>query len=223
MPSTSSDDTTSVGQISNNDKSKYGREIEGLVTGCNENNLSLNAGKTKEMIIDFRKRRGERSPIYINGDDVERVSCIKFLGVRITNHLSWTSHIDVTVKKTQQRLFFLRRLRKFVMSVRLLTNFYRCTIETKLSECIMAWYGNCSAQDCKKLQKVECAAQTITEANFPSTDSIYMACCCRKAANIIKTHCTLVMTTYNLFHQTAGMEVEHTSQQVGEQLLSSHY
>eukprot|EP00061_Rhincodon_typus_P007185 g28614.t1 len=58
-----------------------------------------------------------------------------------------------------------------------LTNFYRCTIESILFACIMAWYGNCSAQDLKKLQKVVCTAQTITDANFPSMDSIYMSRC----------------------------------------------
>eukprot|EP00061_Rhincodon_typus_P008082 g30380.t1 len=92
----------------------------------------------------------------------------------------------MTVKKAQQRLFFLRQLRKFGMFIRSLTNFCRCTIESLLLGCIMAWYGNCSAQDHKKLQKVVCMAQTITEANLPSIDSIYMAHCCEKAVNIIK-------------------------------------
>eukprot|EP00061_Rhincodon_typus_P006050 g26269.t1 len=31
----------------------------------------------------------------------------------------------------------------------------------------LTWYGNCSAYDCEKLQKVVCTAQTITEANLP--------------------------------------------------------
>eukprot|EP00061_Rhincodon_typus_P001801 g15817.t1 len=89
-------------------------------------------------------------------------------------------------KKVRQRLLFLRLLRKFGMSIRSLTNFYRCTIETILSGCITAGYGNCSAQDRKKLQKVVCTAQTITEANLPSMDSIYMAHCRGNIANIIK-------------------------------------
>eukprot|EP00061_Rhincodon_typus_P001336 g14490.t1 len=86
----------------------------------------------------------------------------------ITYNLSWTSHVDVIVKKAQQHLFFLGQLKKFGMSIRSLTNFFRCTIESIMSGCIMAWYGNCSAQDYKKLQKVVCTAQTITEANLPS-------------------------------------------------------
>eukprot|EP00061_Rhincodon_typus_P016961 g45443.t1 len=120
------------------------------------------------MIVDFRKTRGEHVPIYINGTEVERVKSIKFLGVTITDNLSWTCHVNATVKKAQQHLFFLRLLRKFSMSIRSLTNFYRWTIESALSGCIMAWYGNCSAQNRKKLQKVVCTAPTITEANLPS-------------------------------------------------------
>ena len=40
------------------------------------------------------------------------------------------------VKKAQQRLFNLRRLKKFGLAPKTLTNFYRCTIT--------AWYGNCT-------------------------------------------------------------------------------
>eukprot|EP00061_Rhincodon_typus_P010870 g35477.t1 len=123
------DDTTVLGWISNNDKSKYRREIDALVTWSNENNLSLNVGKTKELITDFRKKGGEHAPIHIEGTEVERMNSIKFLGVTITNDLSWTSHVDAIVKKAQQHLFSLRRLRKCGMSIRSLTNFYRCTIE----------------------------------------------------------------------------------------------
>eukprot|EP00061_Rhincodon_typus_P010930 g35572.t1 len=130
------DDTTAVGQISNNVESKYRREIEGLVMWCIENNLSLNVGKTKGLIIDLRKKGGEHAPIYIHGAKAERVDSVKFLGVTITNNLSWTSHVNATVKKPQHHLFFLRRLRKFGMTTRSLTNFYRCTIESILSGCI---------------------------------------------------------------------------------------
>eukprot|EP00061_Rhincodon_typus_P001669 g15410.t1 len=72
------------------------------------------------------------------------------------------------------------------MSIKSLTNFSRCTTESILSGYIMAWYVNYSAQGRKKLQRVVCTAQTITEANLPSMDSIYITRCCGKVANIIK-------------------------------------
>eukprot|EP00061_Rhincodon_typus_P004760 g23367.t1 len=102
------------------------------------------------------------------------------------NNLPWSSHVDVTVKKEQQLVFFLRRLRKFSMSIRTLTSVYRCTIESIPSGCITAWYGTCSAQGHKKLQKVLYTVQTIMKAKLLTMDSIYMSRCYGKAANIIK-------------------------------------
>ena len=34
---------------------------------CQDNNLSLNVIKTKEIIVDYRKMRTERAPILIDG------------------------------------------------------------------------------------------------------------------------------------------------------------
>eukprot|EP00061_Rhincodon_typus_P017275 g45896.t1 len=62
--------------------------------------------------MDFRKQGGRLTPTYINGAKVEMVERIKFLGVMIANNLSWSTHIDATVKKAQH-LYFLRRLWKF--------------------------------------------------------------------------------------------------------------
>jgi hypothetical protein len=48
------------------------------------------------------------------------------------------------VKKAQQRLFNLKRLKKCVFSTKTLTSFYRCTIESTLLGCITDWYCNCT-------------------------------------------------------------------------------
>eukprot|EP00061_Rhincodon_typus_P012723 g38633.t1 len=132
------------------------------------------------------KERRRTCPMYINETEVERVESVKFLRVMITDNLFWTSHVDAMVKKAERYLFFLRQLRIFGMSIRILTNFDRCTTESILSGCIMAWCGNCSAQDRKKLQRVVCTAQTTSEVNLLSMDSIYMAHCRGKAANFTK-------------------------------------
>eukprot|EP00061_Rhincodon_typus_P009518 g33087.t1 len=43
----------------------------------------VHVSKTKELIIDFRKKGGGHAAIYINGAEVERVESVKFLGVMI--------------------------------------------------------------------------------------------------------------------------------------------
>ena len=46
--------------------------------------------KTKEMIVDYSKKRTEHAPILINVAAVEQVESFKFLGVHITNKLTWS-------------------------------------------------------------------------------------------------------------------------------------
>ena len=82
------------------------------------NNLTLNVNKTKEMIVDFRKQQREHPPINIDGTVVERLVSFKFLSVHITDKLKWSNHTDSVVKKAQQRLFNLRRLKKFALSAK---------------------------------------------------------------------------------------------------------
>ena len=40
---------------------------------CQDNNLSHNVNETKELIVDYRKRRAQQTPINIDGAVVERV------------------------------------------------------------------------------------------------------------------------------------------------------
>ena len=76
---------TVVGLITDNDKTAYREEVTDLAAWCQDNNLSLNVNKTKEMIVDHRKRRTEHAPILIDGAVVEQIESFKFLGVHITN------------------------------------------------------------------------------------------------------------------------------------------
>jgi hypothetical protein len=74
------DDPTVVGLITDHDETAY-REVRDLAVWSQENNLSLNVIKTKEMIVDNRKKWTEHTPILIDGAAVEQVESFKFLGV----------------------------------------------------------------------------------------------------------------------------------------------
>ena len=58
-----------------------------------------------------------------------------------------TTNTNVVDKKAQQRLHFLRMLRRNHLEKKLLVAFYHLTIENVLTYCITAWYANCSLAD----------------------------------------------------------------------------
>ena len=59
-------DTTVVGLITNNDETPFRDKVRDLAVWCQHNNLSLNLGKTKELNVDYRKRRAKHAPIHID-------------------------------------------------------------------------------------------------------------------------------------------------------------
>uniref|UniRef100_A0AAX7TT88 Alkylated DNA repair protein AlkB homologue 8 N-terminal domain-containing protein n=1 Tax=Astatotilapia calliptera TaxID=8154 RepID=A0AAX7TT88_ASTCA len=130
--------------------------------------------------------REVHTPITINGAAVERVSSFRFLGVHLAEDLTWSVHTNKTVKKAQQRLFFLRRLKRFGMSPHILRTFYHCAIESILTGCITTWYGNSTAYNCKALQRVVRCSERIIGGELPSLQDIYRKRCLRKAGRIIK-------------------------------------
>jgi hypothetical protein len=84
-----------------------------------------------------------------------------------------SKHTKTVVKRAQQRLFPLRRLKRFGMGPQILKNFYNCTIENILTSCITSWYGNCSTSDHKALQRVVRTAQYIPVAKLAAIQDLY--------------------------------------------------
>ncbi len=178
------DDTTVVGLISNRDETNYRSEVSRLAGWCRDNNLSLNVEKTKEIVVDFMRVHTQHAPLTINGATVERVSSTKFLGVHITEDLSWTNNTASLAKKAQQRLYFLRKLRRARAPTPIMCTFYRGTIESILTSCITVWYGACNASCRKSLQRIVRAAEKIVGVSLPSLQDIYSTRLTRKALSI---------------------------------------
>ncbi|XP_072887295.1 uncharacterized protein [Hemitrygon akajei] len=78
----------------------------------------------------------------------------RFLGVHLAENLTCSLNTSSTAKKAQQRLYFLRRLRKVHLPPPILITFYRGCIESISSSCIAAWFRNCTVSDRKTLQRL---------------------------------------------------------------------
>ena len=181
------DDTAVVGLISGGDEFAYREEVATLEKWCADNNLSLNVSKTKEIVVDYRRKiEEELQPVTINGSVVERVDTFKYLGVTIEKDLTWDCHATAVVKKAQQRLYGLRRLKKFGLRPNTIRDFYRGTIESLLTSSFTSWYGSCTDRDRKALRRVVRTAEKITGCELPSMEDLYTQRCLQKSLRIIK-------------------------------------
>ena len=70
-----------------------------LTTWCSQNNLELNALKTVEMVVDFRKNTAPLTPITLCDSPVNTVESFRFLGTNLSQDLKWELDISSLTKK----------------------------------------------------------------------------------------------------------------------------
>ena len=78
------------------------------MTWCNQNSLELNALKTVEMVVDYRKNSAPPAPITLCDSTIDTVETFRFLGTVISQELKWELNISSLIKKAKQRMYFLR-------------------------------------------------------------------------------------------------------------------
>ncbi len=179
------DDITLIGLIQDGDESAYRQEVKELTVWCSLNNLELNTLKTVEMIVDFRRNPPALPPLTIMNNSVNAVESFRFLGTTISQDLKWDTHIDSIVKKAQQRMYFLRQLKKFNLPQAHMTQFYSAVIESVLCSSITVWFGSASKSDIRRLQRTVRTAERIIGVHLPSLQDLYYSRVKKRAGNII--------------------------------------
>ncbi|KAI3373786.1 hypothetical protein L3Q82_022363 [Scortum barcoo] len=96
------------------EEGEYRTLVDNFVEWSKQNHLRLNVNKTREMVIDFRRKKMPSQPLYGSGGRWwNEVEDYKYLGVVIDNRLDWKSNMEAVYKKGMSRLYFLRKLRSF--------------------------------------------------------------------------------------------------------------
>ncbi|KAK3557065.1 hypothetical protein QTP70_024451, partial [Hemibagrus guttatus] len=95
-----------------------------------------------------------------------------YRGTTITKELKWAQNISSLTKKAQQRMYFLRQLKKFLLPVKMLVNFYTAIIESVLTSSITVWFAAATARDKAKLQRVIHSAEKMIGCSLPSLQEL---------------------------------------------------
>ena len=65
-----------------------------------QNRVQLISEKCKELRISFVKDEPQLASIVIDGNELQRVSSAKLLGLTITSNFTWNEHIGDVIKKS---------------------------------------------------------------------------------------------------------------------------
>ncbi len=117
---------------------------------------------------------------------VTAVESLRLLGTTISQDMKWDNH-RLMVKKAQQRLYFLRQLRKFNLPQELLKHFYSAIIESVLYTSITIWFSSATKSDLRRQRRVVRTAKRIIGTILPTLQELYLSRESKRAGKITLT------------------------------------
>jgi len=109
----------------------------------------------------------------------------KYLDTLIDDKLSFRDNSDLIYKKSQQRLYLLRKVRSFGVSRELLQIVYKSLVESVLTFNIVVWYENLGVKGKAKVARIVGMAGKTTGAKQDSPSDLYLTAVEQKTARIL--------------------------------------
>lgn len=116
-------------------------QIDAFANWCILNRLSVNPAKCS--VISFSRKK--RTIIYsynLLGTPIQRVHCIKDLGVLLDAKLSYSQHISYAVDKASRTLGFVFKAAKKFTDIYCLKSLYCALVRSTLEYCSAVWSPN---------------------------------------------------------------------------------
>ena len=142
------------------------QELGHLSDWFKANKLSLNAGKTNFMLFG-RKGQSVKNELYItiDGNKIERVDHVKFLGVHIDACLNWKQHTSHVSAKISKSIGIINKI-KCILSNNLLKTLYYSLIYPYLVYCNILWGNACHVSLSKLITLQKRAIRIITRSKY---------------------------------------------------------
>ena len=142
-------------------------DLEALYVWSTTWSLNFNASKCKVITVT-RKKDPLLYDYTLNGQTLERVSCINDLGVTINDELNWSKHIDSITSKARRLCWLIKRSVGYNASTRVKKQLYVSLVRSNVEYCSQIWSGT-SHININKLERVQRSA-TRYILNYPDSD-----------------------------------------------------
>ena len=182
---------------------KVNEEINKLYKWFCANKLSLNANKTKYIVIRPKHRRCDldNMNVLINDIPLNRIgqncvdTSVKFLGICIDEHLTWKNHIQQVNCKISKAMFAIKQVTNLLPGS-LLRKLYFALVHPHLNYGILSW-GNAGQLLRKTITLQKRAIRSINKATYNShTDPLFRSSQILKVPDLYLYQSTLFMFDY---------------------------
>jgi hypothetical protein len=145
------DDALLFGPITDNKSLQL--DLNSLAEWCNTWQMSFNTNKCQVLHFNLTRQDRQLTEYTLNGHKLESTQLTKYLGVNITNDLTWQAQVDYTAKKSNMLLnMLIRQLRGCNRKTKLTT--YKSIVRPILEYATPAWSPYLVHQR-KSLEKVQ--------------------------------------------------------------------
>lgn len=178
-------------------------ELKSINNWMRLNKLSLNSDKTEYMLVT-NKKNVKSMKVVMDGKEIKRKSCIKYLGVIMDDKLSWKQQIQKQCCNLARGSGAMCRI-KYYVNQQTLRMVYFALIYSHLQYCISSW-GSASQsiiQPLNILQK-RCIRILMGSGYRDHTNPLFFQSKCLKVNDIYKFELAKVMykITNNMLSQT---------------------
>ena len=122
----------------------------------NENKKNINGRKTK--VILFNKAHKYDFPPEVSFSDnlnLKVVSDMKLLGVMITSDLKWEKNTQYICQRAMERMWILRRLKKYNLDIEHICDTYIKEIRSLLELAVPVWHSGLTLKQSRDIERVQ--------------------------------------------------------------------
>lgn len=163
---------------------KYEQSVSVFDEWCEANFLEMNVGKTKEMIVDYKRNQTDVAALQLKGQTVERVQEYRYLGTVIDNKLSFAKNAEVILKKCRQRMYMLYQLRSLMVSSKIMEQCYHAFIESILTFSFVCWFRTLSVKSRNSLSGVVNLCSKVVGRKQVPLEQLFQKRALKKAVSI---------------------------------------
>ena len=139
-------------------------ELKSVFEWLCANKLSLHIGKTNSLLICSKQKRqhivNTNLSLDLDGNNIEQVSGLKYLGVIIDENLKYNDYMDALICKLNRSIGVVRRASKYVDQITRVT-LYNTLVLPHIDYCSTVWGNSIRKKDLDRLQRIQNSAMRI--------------------------------------------------------------